>query len=124
MFTDLVVASPSTSVAVMMTSYHVSADASPVVGMVNDPVGPLSGPRNGWTCVPWWNRTSVVNAAVARVRPAKSTADAPYVMVSPARYSAPFVGAETMRVGGTPTWMVIGVAAVWLTPSETVRRTG
>ncbi len=70
MFTDLVLDTPSASVAVTMTSYQVSADASPVVGMVNEPVRLVSGPRNGWTCVPWWNRTSVVNALSGKARPA------------------------------------------------------
>ena len=67
MFTTLVVDRPLTSVAVTMTSYEVSADASPVVGMVNDPARPVSGPTNGWKCVPWCNRTSVLMSRVVEV---------------------------------------------------------
>src|SRR4051794_18797498 len=67
MFTDVVVETPSLSVAVKMTSYQVSADASPVVGIVKEPVPPATGPRNGWKWVPWWKRTSVVSALAGRV---------------------------------------------------------
>src|SRR5690349_9202700 len=74
MLTDLVVETPSASVAVMMISYHVTADDSPVVGMVNDPERLVSGPRNGWTWVRWWNRTSVVKALSGNACPLKSVA--------------------------------------------------
>ena len=56
MFTILLVDSPLASVAVTLTSYEVSADASPVLGIVNDPARPVSGPTNGWKCVPWCSR--------------------------------------------------------------------
>src|SRR5262245_44884825 len=45
MLTDLVVATPSASVAVTITSYQVSAEGSPVVGIVNEPARLVSGPR-------------------------------------------------------------------------------
>src|SRR4029450_6248993 len=40
--------SPWPSVAVTVISYDVSADASPVVGIVKLPARPVSGPANGW----------------------------------------------------------------------------
>src|SRR4051812_11035865 len=47
MFTTLLVDSPFVSVAVTVISYEVSADASPVLGIVNDRARPVSGPTNG-----------------------------------------------------------------------------
>ena len=61
---------------------------------------PVSGPANGWKCVPWCSRTSVLMSASLRSKPAASLANALYVIVSPARYSAPSAGAATVSVGG------------------------
>ena len=47
-FTTLLVERPLTSVAVTVISYEVSAEASPVLGIVNDPALPVSGPTKGW----------------------------------------------------------------------------
>ena len=46
--TTLLVDRPLSSAAVTLTSYEVSADASPVFGIVNDPARPVNGPTNGW----------------------------------------------------------------------------
>ena len=76
MFTTLLVDTPLASVAVTVISYEVSAEASPVVGIVNDPARPVSGPTNGWKWVPWCSRTTVLMFASFRSKPAASRAKA------------------------------------------------
>ena len=76
MVTILLVDRPLASVAVTLTSYDVSAEASPVLGIVNEPARPVSGPTNGWKCVPWCSLTSVLMLASLRSNPAPSVANA------------------------------------------------
>ena len=76
MFTILLVDRPLLSVAVTLISYDVSADASPVVGIVNEPARPVSGPTNGWKWVPWCSLTSVLMSPSLRSKPAASVANA------------------------------------------------
>src|SRR4029079_2753228 len=113
---------PLPSVAVTVISYDVSADASPVAGIVNDPARPVSGPTNGWKCVPWCRRTVVLMFASLRSKPAASRANALYVIVSPAWYSWPSVGEATVSSGGSPTWMITGCELTVSPPAVTDRR--
>ena len=92
--------SPLRSVAVTLISYHVSADASPVVGIVNVPTRPVSGPTNGWMCVPWCSRTSVLMSRVVEVEAGRVVGERVVGdrVAGPVR--APSTGAATVSVGG------------------------
>src|SRR5262245_29075186 len=98
--------------------YHWFAATSPVVGMVNEPLAPVtygldSEPRNGCVWVSWWKTTHQLSEPAGSVPCSASVAEPLKLIVLPALYSVPAVGVVIVGDGAVLA-VTVSVAALEL----------